>query len=44
MDLVIKLDPSSVMIDYNSKLFSESRMNSDKIFVNFATSVMDSIV
>ena len=32
------------MINSNCKLFSESRMISDKIFVNFATSVMSSIV
>ena len=44
MDLAIKLDISSVMIDSNSKLFSESRIISDKIFVNFATRVMSSIV
>jgi len=32
------------MINSNYELFSESRMISDKIFVNFATSVMSSIV
>ena len=44
MGLAIKLQISSVMINSNYKLFSESRMISDKIFVNFATSVMSSIV
>jgi hypothetical protein len=44
MDLAIKLDIYSVRVDSNSKLFSESRIISDKIFVNFATSVMGSIV
>ena len=44
LGLEITANSSSVMINFNSKLFLEYRTISDEIRVNFTTSVIGSVV
>ena len=44
LDLGITSDSVSAIVDFNSKLFWESRIISDEIFVNFAVKVIGSVV